>query len=98
VSDPGSKHYFVERYCSAVEIPEKGVDFYDVKDVPHGEVRARWYHSKVTGMASRVMVYIPPGYEKETERYSVLYLQHGANEDEPAGTNKGRANFIRHGS
>ncbi len=24
-------------------VPEKGVDFYQVKDVPHGEVRARWY-------------------------------------------------------
>lgn len=94
VNDPGSEHYFAERYCSVVEVPEKGVDFYDVKDVPHGEVRALWYHSKVTDMANRVMVYTPPGYEKGTERYPVLYLQHGANEDERACTDKGRANFI----
>ena len=94
VNDPGSETYFAGRQISGVEVPEKGVDFYDAKDVPHGEVRALWYHSKVMGKASRVMVYTPPGYEKGTERYPVLYLQHGATEDERACTDKGRANFI----
>jgi enterochelin esterase-like enzyme len=94
VNDPGSEVYFAEHYSSAVEVPATGVDFYDVKDVPHGEVRALWYHSKVRDIASRVMVYTPPGYEKGTERYPVLYLQHGSNEDDRAWTSKGRANFI----
>src|SRR3712207_2423355 len=50
VNDPGSETYYGwDRQCSGIEIPEPGVDFYDVKDVPHGEVRAFWYHSKVTG-------------------------------------------------
>ena len=44
VADPASKTYFgIAREASAVEIPEKGVDFYDVKNVPHGETREHWY-------------------------------------------------------
>lgn len=95
VNDPGSETYFGwGRQCSGIEIPEKGVDFYDTKDVPHGEVRALWYHSKVTGKARRAMVYTPPGYDKNADKYPVLYLQHGAGEDERGWTTQGRANFI----
>ena len=50
VNDPGSDTFFgTGKPTSGIEIPEKGVDFYHVKDVPHGEVRSRWYTSKVTG-------------------------------------------------
>jgi enterochelin esterase-like enzyme len=95
VNDLGSETYFGwERQCSGIDIPEPGANFYDVKDVPHGEVRAFWYHSKVTGKARRALVYTPPGYEKGTEKYPVLYLQHGAGEDERGWTTQGRANFI----
>ena len=95
VNDPGSETYFGwDRPCSGIEIPEQGVDFYDAKDVPHGEVRTFWYHSKVTGKLRRAMAYTPPGYDKGSERYPVLYLQHGAGEDERGWTAQGRANFI----
>ena len=41
------------------------------------------------------MVYTPPGYERDTRtRYPVLYLQHGAGENETGWTRQGRANFI----
>jgi enterochelin esterase family protein len=95
VNDPGSETFFGwGRQCSGIDIPEKGVDFYDAKDVPHGEVRALWYHSKVTGKPRRAFVYTPPGYDKGTDKYPVLYLQHGAGEDERGWTTQGRANFI----
>jgi enterochelin esterase-like enzyme len=97
VNDPGSETFFgYGRQTSGVEAPEKkGVDFYDAKDVPHGEVRALWYHSKVTGKARRALVYTPPGYDAAPRtRYPVLYLQHGAGEDERGWTTQGRANFI----
>ncbi len=96
VNDPGSETYFGwGKQTSGVEIPEKGTDFYDVKDVPHGQVRAYWYHSKVTGSPRRAFVYSPPGYDAApTRRYPVLYLQHGAGEDERGWTTQGRANFI----
>ena len=95
INDPGSETFFgYGKPSSGVEVPEKGVDFYDAKDVPHGQVRALWYHSKVTGKARRAFVYTPPGYDTTDERYSVLYLQHGAGEDERGWTTQGRANFI----
>jgi hypothetical protein len=51
VNDPSSYTYFGwGRETSGIEVPEPGVDFYDVKEgVSHGEVRARWYHSQITG-------------------------------------------------
>jgi enterochelin esterase-like enzyme len=74
---------------------EKGVDFYYPKDVPHGEVRSRWYKSKVTGHTRHVMVYTPPGYDTDlNKRYPVLYLQHGGGEDETGWTRQGHVNFI----
>jgi enterochelin esterase family protein len=96
VNDPGSETYFgYGKPTSGVEVPEEGVDDYDAKDVPHGEVRALWYHSKVTGKPRRAFVYTPPGYDADaSRRYPVLYLQHGAGEDERGWTTQGRANFI----
>lgn len=95
VNDPGSETYFGwDRQCSGIEVPEPGVDYYDVKDVPHGEVRTFWRHSKATGKPRRAMVYTPPNYDMAADRYPVLYLQHGAGEDERGWTNQGRASFI----
>ena len=96
VNDPGSETFFGwGKQTSGVEVPGKGIHFYDVNDVPHGQVRAFWYHSKVTGAVRRAFVYTPPGYDANpTRRYPVLYLQHGAGEDERGWSNQGRANVI----
>src|SRR5262249_54420363 len=69
--------------------------YYLPKDVPHGDVRERWYHSATTGAWRRVYVYTPPGYDTDRDaRYPVLYLQHGAGEDERGWSNQGRVAFI----
>jgi enterochelin esterase-like enzyme len=96
VNDPGSDTFFgTGKPTSGIEIPEKGVDFYHPRDVPHGEVRSRWYKSTVTGKTRRVMVYTPPGYDADPQkRYPVLYLQHGGGEDETGWTRQGHVNFI----
>ena len=96
MNDPGSDTFFgTGKPTSGIEIPEKGVDFYHAKDVPHGEVRSRWYTSKVTGQTRHIMVYTPPGYDADREkRYPVLYLQHGGGEDETGWVRQGRMNFI----
>lgn len=96
VADPSSHTYFgVSRDSSGIEVPEKGVDFYEPKDVPHGEVRMRWYLSTVTGLWRRCFVYTPPDYDRNPRaRYPVLYLQHGSGEDETGWILQGRANFI----
>lgn len=93
--DPGSTPYYVNGYVSVLEVPSPGEDFYDVRDVPHGDTREHWFYSEVEQRFRRSFVYTPPGYEEELDRrYPVLYLQHGAGEMEDEWTHGGRANFI----
>ena len=96
MNDPSSHAYFgVGRDFSGIEVPEKGVDYYLPKDVPHGQVRTLWYRSSVTGDWRRCFVYTPPDYDASpSRRYPVLYLQHGSGEDETGWTEQGHAHFI----
>jgi len=96
VSDPGSHAFFGGgKDASGIEIPEPGSTYYSPQDVPHGQVREIWYNSKVTGTWRHALVYLPPNYDTQTSaRYPVLYLQHGAGEDETGWIRQGHANFI----
>jgi enterochelin esterase family protein len=96
VPDPGSKFFYgANRWGSAIEIPAKDADFYAVKNVPHGQLRENLYFSKSTTTTRRCFVYTPPDYDKDTsKRYPVLYLQHGAGEDETGWCRQGHANLI----
>ena len=96
VTDLGSRAFFGgSKYASAVEVPEPGVTYYSIQDVPHGQVREVWYNSKVTGTWRHALVYLPPNYDTQPKaRYPVLYLQHGGGEDETGWIRQGNANFI----
>jgi enterochelin esterase-like enzyme len=96
MNDPSSETYFGwQQPTSGLEVPDPALDFYNVKDVPHGDLRIRTYLSKVTGQPRRAYVYTPPGYDRETStRYPVLYLQHGSGENETSWTWQGKANLI----
>lgn len=96
VADPSSEAFFgMGRMASGIEIPEAGVDYYLPQEVPHGEVRIKGYYSNITKSWRRAFIYTPPGYDdKLNERYPVLYLQHGAGEDETGWSNQGKADFI----
>ncbi|HLN99472.1 MAG TPA: alpha/beta hydrolase-fold protein [Pyrinomonadaceae bacterium] len=94
-TDPGSKTFFAARKeVSAIEVPSPESDFFAAKNVPHGAVRIEWYFSKVTGEWRRIFDYTLPGYKRSTERYPVLYLQHGWGEDETGWSHQGHENFI----
>ncbi len=61
VNDPSSQTYFgYGRPTSGIEVPEPGVDFYEVHDVPHGEVRSHGYRSRITGKWRQATVYHTP--------------------------------------
>lgn len=96
VIDPATDGFIgYSHMCNAFEIPDPDGGFYDLKDVPHGNVLIENYYSSVTGAWRMIYVYTPPDYEKNTSaRYPVLYLQHGGGEDQRVWIEMGRTNLI----
>jgi enterochelin esterase-like enzyme len=79
---------------SFLDVPGPAAAFHAVRNVPHGQVATVWYHSKSLDMPRRMHVYTPPGYGTTSTRYPVLYLLHGAGDDDESWLRPGRANFI----
>lgn len=96
VCDPGSQTFYgMSRMASGIEIPEKEVDYYNIKNVPHGQTRQVRYYSNITKAWRRAFVYTPAGYDTNiSERYPVMYLQHGGGEDETGWWNQGKMDAI----
>ncbi len=96
VLDPGTNAFIgYSHMCNGFEIPEPGVGYYDLKDVPHGSVLIKNYFAKSINSWRRIFVYTPPDYEKNAAaRYPTLYLQHGGGEDERVWIEMGRTNLI----
>ncbi len=96
MADPATRTFFGSGWDnSGIEIPESDAGYYSAMDVPHGEVRQRWYFSKVTGRWRRCFVYTPPDYDaNQRTRYPVLYLLHGWGENEQGWHTQGHVDFI----
>ena len=96
VADPASQSFYgTGKMASAIDIPENGADFYEVKDVPHGAISSKYYFSKVTNSWRRLFVYTPPGYDMNSNiKYPVVYIQHGGGEDETGWANQGKTDII----
>jgi enterochelin esterase-like enzyme len=87
--------YVTTTTTSLVTVPGSGPAFYDVQDVPHGEIRTLLYKSASNGVTRELTVYLPPGYdEARNRRYPVLYLLHGFANDHHSWHRYGRANDI----
>jgi enterochelin esterase family protein len=81
--------------CNGFEVPAPDSSFYELKDVPHGNVQLKNYFSKTANSWRHMFVYTPPGYEKHRfTHYPVLYLQHGGGEDYRVWIEMGHANLI----
>ena len=96
VADPASESFYgMGRMASGIDIPEKGVTFHEIRDVPRGTIRSEWYFSKVTNSWRPMNVYTPPGYDTDVNRkYPVMYLWHGGGEDERGWAIQGRTAII----
>lgn len=109
MNDPGSETFMgYGRETSGIEIPDPQqissdlvtapvVPFYAPHKGPHGQIHEQWYESAITGRWRRCFVYTPASYgdpASSSTRYPVLYLQHGAGEDETGWSRQGSVNFI----
>jgi enterochelin esterase family protein len=96
VADPATRTFFGSGFeNSGIEVPEPDADYYTLNNVPHGDVRQRWYYSTVTGQWRRACVYTPPGYDTNTKvKYPVLYLLHGWGENEQGWHVQGHVDVI----
>jgi enterochelin esterase-like enzyme len=96
VPDPNSQFFYgSSRWGSAVEVPAKDAEFYALKNVPHGQLREVHYFGKTSNTNRHAFIYTPPDYDQEgTKRYPVLYLQHGAGENETGWGRQGYAGLI----
>ncbi|MBC3788450.1 alpha/beta hydrolase-fold protein [Spirosoma utsteinense] len=94
-ADPASESFYgMSRMASGIEIPDKDGAYYAMKDVPHGDIRIKRYLSKATNSWREMYVYTPPGYDKSTEKYPVLYLLHGGGEDQRGWATQGKTDLI----
>jgi enterochelin esterase family protein len=96
VADPATRSFFGSGfYNSGIEVPAPDAGFYSPKNVPHGQVRQRWYYSTVTAQWRRAYIYTPPDYDTDTKaKYPVLYLFHGWGENEQGWHVQGHVDVI----
>jgi len=96
VMDPANVSYFPnERFkASLVDVPGDVPLVHSIKNVPHGNISYEYYPS-VEGSTGSLVVYTPPGYEKNTStKYPVFYLISGTTDTEETFFKVGRTNFI----
>jgi len=96
VLDPDTQAFIgYGHMCNGFEVPSPQETFYDIKDVPHGNVQIKNYFAKTANAWRHIFVYTPPDYEKNrSKHYPVFYLQHGGGEDYRVWIEMGRANVI----
>lgn len=94
VADPASETFYgMGRQASGIEIPKKDQAFYQLRNVPQGEIRIKKYPTRMGGWRE-MYVYTPPGYDKSSDKYPVLYLLHGGGEDQRGWATQGKTNVI----
>jgi len=96
VPDPGSLYYYgASRWGSGIDVPAADQEFYQLKNVPQGQLREINYWSAYNNAMRHCYVYTPAEYDKNpTKRYPVLYLQHGGGESEHGWPQQGKTGTI----
>ncbi|MBD2757084.1 esterase [Spirosoma validum] len=96
VMDPANVAFFPnERFkASLVDVPGETPLVHAMKDVPHGSVNYEYYPS-LEGTTGSLVVYTPPGYDKNpSQTYPVYYLISGTTDIEETFFKVGKTNLI----
>ena len=93
VPDPSTIYYYgAGHWGSGVDIPAPDDSLFDVRNVPHGNMRSTFYWSDAKNAMRHCFVYTPAGYDSSPEkRYPVLYLLPGGAENEYSWVQQGHA-------
>jgi enterochelin esterase-like enzyme len=96
IADPNNINIFPnERFKnSLIDIPGEKTALYSMQNVPHGEMIYCYYYSKSMKVTRPLIIYLPPGYNKNNMKYPVLYLISGTTDTEETWFKVGRTNFI----
>ena len=82
------------RPMNFLDIPVPGEEEWGaLTDIPHGAVTRHYFPSSVTGKPEICLVYTPPRYDP-SQKYPVLYLQHGYGENETGWVYQGHVGRI----
>ncbi|MES2276563.1 MAG: alpha/beta hydrolase-fold protein [Bacteroidota bacterium] len=93
VNDP--KNPMVADFRPMVEIvPKSDTLFWQKKNVPHGLLSIVYYESAATKTTRRMFVWTPPGYFSNSNKLPVLYLIHGAGDNDTNWPGQGKAGWI----
>jgi enterochelin esterase-like enzyme len=79
---------------SWVMVPGPAADYMAQTNGPHGTVSTVYYYSKVLQSQEQMLVYTPPGYNRDHRSYPVFYLYPGGGGMDTDWTVNMRANFI----
>ncbi|WP_338875317.1 alpha/beta hydrolase-fold protein [Spirosoma sp. SC4-14] len=96
VMDPANVAFFPnERFkASLVDVPGDTPLVHSMKDVPHGSINYEYYPS-VEGTTGSLVVYTPPGYDRNPkQKYPVYYLISGTTDTEETFFKVGKTNLI----
>lgn len=95
VNDPANPDLFPnERFKASLVDVHADTNSYNIRNVPHGKIIYDYYPS-IAGTTGTVVIYTPPGYDKETsKKYPVFYLISGTTDTEETFYKVGKINWI----
>ena len=96
IMDPANVAFFPnERFkASLVDVPGDTPLIHAMRDVPHGTITYEYYPS-VSGTTGSLVVYTPPGYDRNLKQtYPVYYLISGTTDTEETFFKVGKINLI----
>lgn len=97
LADPANPQIFPnERFKSSLlDVTGDKPANYSLENIPHGDVRYKYYYSTTLGLMRPLLVYTPPGYDENTRKqFPVLYLVHGMTDTEETWFKVGKVNLI----
>ncbi len=92
--DPGNPSLKPQRSPNTSILHLAADAVYDFREVPHGTVHTHAHRSMPIGRFREFQVYTPPGYEKGTDSYPLLVLQHGHSDTFATWVAHGKAHWI----